>query len=253
VLWLEWTSIYFSDKEVVFAVAKDVTERKQKEKEAEAEFHKLKKLATHFKSSIEKDRRYLTYELHEELAQLVFGLKMDVTMLGRYANNLPETSRTTIEHATVVSDMLIKTLQRISFSISPIMLDDFGLNTTLKWLCEEFSIINGIPCTFKSHIDEEVLTHEIKMDFFRICQESLTNIIEHAKAQNAAVSIKNIKDKIQLSIKDDGVGFDVLQQNETPGLISMRERTASINGQLTVKSKPGKGTTICVTISKRSD
>lgn len=253
VLWLEWTSIYFSDKEVVFAIAKDITERKEKEKEVEAEFKKLKNLAVHFKSNIEKDRKYLTYELHEELAQLVFGLKIDVETIAGHTPNLPESAKSAIEHASVISGMLIKTLQRISFSISPTMLDDFGLNATLEWLCEEFSIINGIPCSFQSNINEESLTQEMKIDFFRICQESLTNIVEHAEAGNAKISIENIDDKIQLTIQDDGIGFDIQQQNETPGLISMRERAASINGQLTVQSEPGKGTLIYVTIAKQSD
>src|SRR4051812_25610506 len=81
VIWLEWTSIYIEDKNVVFALAKDVTVRKQMEKEVEEQYKKFKDLAGHFKSSIEKDRKYLAAELHEELAQLASAVKVDVDWL----------------------------------------------------------------------------------------------------------------------------------------------------------------------------
>ena len=251
IVWLEWTSIYFSDSEIVFAIAKDVTERKQIEKEVEEKFKKFKGLATHFKSSIEKDRKYLAYALHEELAQLVAAAKMDIDWI---ANNLPglsKSSKVRIDHAVVISNLLIKTIQRISFSISPNMLDDFGLNATLEWLCKEFSILNEIPCDFESAYDEESLTNEMKIDFFRICQESLTNVISHAQAVNVKIRIEEVEDNIQLTITDDGKGFDMDQQKETPGFVSMRERAASINGQLTVQSETGGGTRVCVTVAKQ--
>lgn len=69
IIWLEWTSIYLTNKEVVFAIAKDITRKKEQEKKLEEKYKKFKSLATHFKNSIEKDKRYLAIELHEELAQ----------------------------------------------------------------------------------------------------------------------------------------------------------------------------------------
>jgi PAS domain S-box-containing protein len=251
IVWLEWTSVYFSESEIVFAIAKDVTERKQIEKEVEEKYRKFKSLATHFKSSIEKDRKYLAYELHEELAQLVAAVKMDIDWIANDMPDLPESSKSRIDHALVVSKLLIKTIQRISFSISPNMLDNFGLKVTLEWLCKEFSILNEIPCYFESAYDEESLTHEMKIDFFRICQESLTNIINHAQASNVKIRIEDVDDKIQLTIIDDGKGFDIDQQKQTSGLISMRERAASINGQLNIQSEIGVGTRVCVTIAKQ--
>src|SRR5687768_3861580 len=78
IVWLEWTSIYIPDKEIVFAIAKDITKRKLQEKEIEDKYKKFKSLATHFKKSIEEDRKYLAVELHEELAQLASVVKMDI-------------------------------------------------------------------------------------------------------------------------------------------------------------------------------
>lgn len=251
VLWLEWTSIYFADNETVFAVAKDISKRKQLEKEADEKYKKFKNLATYFKSSIEKDRKYLTYELHEELAQLVAVVKMDIDLVACCETDMAEASKKRIEHALGISNLLIKTLQRISFTISPYMLEELGLNATLEWLCREFSILNGIPCSFKSGYDVESLTPEIKTDFFRICQESLSNVIDHAKASGVKIGIDEKDDKIRLTIVDDGEGFDITQQKKTPGLTSMRERADSINGELTIFSETGVGTTVCFTIAKQ--
>ncbi len=250
IIWLEWTSIYFSDEEVVLAIAKDISAKKQIEKEVEEKYTKFKSLATHFKSSIESDRKYLANELHEELAQLVSVLKLDVDWIGENMPRIEAPLKNRIEHALVISDLLVKTIRRISFSISPGMLEDIGLNATLKWHCREFSILNGIPCRFETAYDEESLTNEIKTDFFRICQESLTNVMYHAVASSVQISIEDADDKIILTIIDDGKGFDVDKQLQTPGLTRIRERAASINGQLTIQSGPGAGTKICVEVIK---
>lgn len=249
-VWLEWTSIYFTDKEIVFAIAKDVTERKKIEKEVEEKYQKYKGLATHFKNKIESEKKYFAYELHEELAQLVAAVKMDVDWIANNEPQISASSKTMIEHALAVSKVLIKAIQKISFSISPNMLNDFGLNVTMEWLCKEFSILNEIPCTFESAYDENALTAEMKIDFFRICQESLTNVIDHAMASNVKVRIEESDEIITLCIIDDGKGFDTAHQRETPGLINMRQHAASINGRLTIQSEVGSGTRICVAIQK---
>jgi PAS domain S-box-containing protein len=250
IIWLEWTSIYFADSELVFAIAKDVTERKLIEKEVDEKYNKFKSLATHFKKRIEKDKKSFAYELHEELAQLVSVIKMDIDWIANNMTHTPEPFKNRIEHASAVSRMLIKSIQRISFSISPGMMDDLGFNTTLEWLCNEFALLNGFPCKFENHCNENNLTPELKTDIFRICQESLTNVTYHAQANNVAIFLRELDNKIVLTITDDGKGFDVNQHKETPGFINMHERAASINGLLTVESKIGKGTKISFSVDK---
>jgi PAS domain S-box-containing protein len=249
-VWLEWTSIYSKENEIVFAIAKDVSERKLTEKEIEDNYNKFKGLATHFKKRIEKDKKYFAYELHEELAQLVAVIKMDIEWIANNSTHSPQNVKNRIEHASAVARMLIKSIQRVSFSISPGMLDDLGFNATMEWLCNEFSILNGIPCAFENTVDEEGLSHEIKIDLFRICQEALMNVIDHAQATTVNISISSQHDKIQLAIADNGQGFDISQQKETPGIKNMYERAASINGFLTVDSSIGQGTSISFTVDK---
>lgn len=250
IIWLEWTSIYLTNKEVVFAIAKDITRKKEQEKKLEEKYKKFKSLATHFKNSIEKDKRYLAIELHEELAQLASVVKMDIDWLSTNLPSISESSKSRIEHALMASNLLINTIRRISFSISPNMLDDLGLNEVLKWLCREFSILSGIPCLYEGAYKEDDLTHEVQLDFFRICQEALSNVLYHAQAKNVTISLKEAGDTIQLTIKDDGRGFKMNKKKHTSGLTNMQERSASINGRLQVESKIGKGTKICVSVPK---
>ncbi|MEO6313523.1 MAG: PAS domain S-box protein [Chitinophagaceae bacterium] len=250
IVWLEWTSVYSVDKELVFAIAKDITLRKEIEKDIEDKYRKFKSLATHFKTSIEKDRKYLAVELHEELAQLAAVVKLDVDWVNTHENDLSPVSKKRIEHALAVSDLLMTTIRRISFSISPTMLDDIGLNETLQWHCNEFAILNGIPCLFESKYNEADLVQEMQLDFFRICQESLNNVMDHAQASLVKISIVEDDGKIYLSIDDDGTGFDDAQHKQTPGLSNMRELAASINASFSVQTAPGLGTKIQLAIVK---
>jgi PAS domain S-box-containing protein len=252
IVWLHWTSIYLPDKEVVFAIAKDVTERKQVEKEIEEKYQKFKGLATHFKSSIEKDKKNFAFELHEDLAQLVAVIKMDIDWVNANTPGLSALPKSKMEHAAALLGLCINKIRRISFTISPYMLDMLGLDKTLQSLCNEFVFLHNIPCLFESVYDEADLTHEIKLDFFRICQESLSNVALHAHANSVKIRIEDIDDEVRLCIIDDGKGFDTKLQKQTSGLTGMRERAISINGQLTIESETGKGTRICVTIAKQS-
>lgn len=251
IVWLDWTSVYFEEKQVVFAIAKDVTERKQIEKEVEEKYSKLKSLATHFKSSLEKDRKYVAMELHEELAQLATVVKLDIGWMQENGADLSATFKNKMNHAMEVSELLINAIRRISFSISPQMLEELGLDETMKWLCKEFSILNGIHCKYEVDYNETDLTHEVKLDFFRICQQSLSNVMFHAQANSVKVSIKNGKGKTRLAIVDDGKGFNVDEQMQNSGLSSIRDRVASINGELSIKSKPGKGTSVSVAVENK--
>jgi PAS domain S-box-containing protein len=252
IVWLEWTSIYLPDKELVLAIAKDVTKSKQTEKEIEEKYYKFKSLATHFKASMENSRKYLATELHEELAQLAAVVKMDIDFVKNTELSFSEQTNKRLEHALAVSNVLINAIRRISFSINPGMLNDVGLNATLEWQCKEFSILNGIPCSFKATYDEKYLTQEMKLDFFRICQEALINVMEHAEAKTVSIHIEEIGDDICLSIVDDGKGFDNKEQAKTFGLTTMQKRIASINGKIDIESKPGKGTKISVWVAKQT-
>ncbi|MDB5202738.1 MAG: domain S-box-containing protein [Ferruginibacter sp.] len=244
VIWLEWTSIYVPDKEIVFAIAKDITSRKLIDLETEQKYLKFKNLATHFKTKIEKDRKYFAVELHEELAQLAAVIKQDMDWLGSNTPELNGFAKERVTHAVTVSGMMITTIRRIAFSVSPNILSDLGLNETLVWMCDEFSAINHIPCEFEAAYDEQRVSPEIRMDFFRICQEAMNNIIRHAAAKRVNVCIREDNSFVYLVISDDGKGFDVLSTPAGSGITGMQELASSVNGVLEIHSIPGEGTIV---------
>jgi PAS domain S-box-containing protein len=251
IVWLEWTSIYSSDKEIVFAIAKDITARKAIEKDIADKYSQFRSLATHFKAIIEKERKYLAVELHEELAQLASVVKLDVDWVNTNETCLSGLAKLRMEHAVAVTDLLLTTIRRISFSISPNMLEDLGLAETLRWHCNEFAIVTGIPCHFEAAFTEADLNTEMQLDFFRICQEALNNIMDHAQASEANIQLTQDANTVTLLIRDNGVGFETVPQKQTPGLDTIRSLSASINAALDIQSNPGSGTTIKITVAKQ--
>jgi len=250
VVWLEWTSIFLESNEIVFAIAKDITERKRIEAEAEEKYIQIKSLASHFKSHIEEDRKYFAYELHDELAQIAAAVKMNIFWIKENEQELSDATRKKVNDVIEMTELLIQSIQRISFSLRPNMLDDLGLHAIVEWQCKEFTILNRIPCSFIGNFREEDLSKEMKIDFFRIIQEALSNVMNHAEAGSVNIRIDNMADKIYLSIVDDGKGFDVNREMKPAGLLKMKQRSVSINGRLTIKSEPGKGTTVSVEVVK---
>lgn len=244
IVWLQWTSVYVPDKEVVFAIAKDVTDQKRAEEIREEAHRKFKSLAAHFKTSIEKDKKFLATTLHEELAQLAAVARIDIDWLHSNLTDLSSDTSDRIAHALSVTDILINALRRLSYSISPNMVEDLGLQETLQWICKEFADNHGITCTFSSNYKLDNLSSEVQLDLFRICQESLQNVARHAMASAVAVIIKLEGEELCLSIADNGKGFDTRQVSLGNGLTNMRERSISINGNFSVTSHPGKGTTV---------
>lgn len=251
-IWLEWTSVFLPGKKIVFAIAKDITETKRKEKEIEEKYQAYKNMATHFKSRAEENRKYLAHELHEEVAQLAATVKMHIAGINHQQPGLPETVKERLEKTLSLSDRLVRTIRRISFSVSPNMLDDLGFNSTLEWECKEFEALTGIRCRFISECLEEELPREIKIDFYRICQEALSNVMEHAQAKTVHIMLRSSGDIILLSISDDGKGFHVDQHLSSPGLLNMKQLAASINGRININSGVGNGTMITVIIKKNS-
>ena len=250
IIWLHWTSIYLQDKKVVFALAKDVTQKKTIEKETEENYKKFKGLAIHFKNNIEKAKKYFAFELHEELAQLASVIKMDIDGVLNSLPDLTDTAKGRLDNAYAASQLLVDKIRKLSFTISPNTLDDLGLDETIKWLCKDFTKVNNIPCVFKNKYDEDDLTKEVKLDFFRICQESLNNVMQHSQATIVTVTIEDANNEICLSIIDDGKGFEPGNEKSNSGLINIRELASSINGKLNIESNTGKGTKVCVTIEK---
>ena len=246
ILWFEWTSVYLPEKEVVFAVARDISKKKKLELAAEEKCRQLTELTLHFKTSLEQSMKSVAEQIHDEIAQLVSVVKLDIDWITAHGPRLDEISKGRMRHALDASETLINTMRRLSFSIRPHMLDDFGLNETISLHCAELSLLTGVVCSLESSYTESELSPEMRVDFFRICQELLANVIQHASANKARVVIKNINEQVRLSVIDDGKGFNPDTMVIGKGLLHIKSRVASFNGQLIINSRTDAGTNISV-------
>ncbi len=249
IVWLEWTSIYIPEKELVFAIAKDITVRKQTEIEIEQNYEKYKTLTTHFKQHVEKDRKYFATELHEELAQLATAIKMNLEWLAEQQQPDDITQRQ-MKNALAASALLINKIRKLSYSINPSQINELGLDAVLRSVCLEFSEQSGIPCSYKSSFEETDLDYDVKLDLLRICQEALLNVMHHAQATQVKIKLEEKKNKIELSVTDNGKGFKH-QEKQSFGLRTMQGRADSINGKLHIESEQRKGTRVSVSVDAK--
>jgi signal transduction histidine kinase len=153
-------------------------------------------------------------------------------------------------HASDITKLIINSSRRIASSLRPSMIDELSLPTSLEWQCRRFSSMQGIPCQFMHEQvgDDTELPVEIKTALFRICQDALMNIAQHANATAVTVLSRQVSKMMTVVISDNGIGFINGQNEKQYGLIGMRERAHSFNGELTIHSELGKGTKISVTI-----
>ena len=249
-VWLQWTSIYIPEREIVFAIAKDVTKKKQSEIEIEENFKKYKELASHFKRHVEKDRRFFASELHEELAQLATVVKMNFAAISAQRDRFDDTLKKRIEDGLEASQILIDKIRKLSYSMNPARIEEIGLDAALRSLSNDFLSTTGIKCIYKSSFEEEEIDSEIKLDLFRICQEALLNVMQHAQATRVNITLKQKKKKLELTVKDNGKGFEQ-QTLQSFGLKDIRGRAASIDGELIIESKKSKGTRLSIIVNTR--
>ena len=210
----------------------------------------LKKLSNYLKNVREDERKYISREIHDQLGQLASAIKIETDWLNINLTGLEPNARSRIKSILSTVTIMISTIRNIAMALRPSIIEELGLNASLRWQCQEFQRINGVTCDFEQSLRDEGIGDEVRTELFRICQECLTNIMRHANAERVRVSVTDLGDKVALQIADDGKGFDTRQKTTHLGLVGLRERAHSINGELNISSEPGKGTTISVFVPK---
>ncbi len=203
---------------------------------------RLKALSRRLVEVQEAERRYIARELHDEIGQLLTGLKLTLDMCARLpadevAGNLDE--------ARDVVNELITHGRELSLVLRPTMLDDLGLLHALLWHLERYTTQTGIQVNF-NHIGlERRFASAVETAAYRIVQEALTNVARHANVNEVVVRLWAAQDMLGIQIEDHGAGFEpeiVLAANASSGLSGMQERAVLLGGHLTVESTPGSGT-----------
>jgi len=141
-------------------------------------------------------------------------------------------------------------MRRLVADLRPVVLDG-GVGVALEWLAAEFSRDTGVPSEVAIDPGCRELTPEVTIVVFRIAQEALNNVRRHAQAHRVTLALQPMGERWQLSIVDDGAGFDPGQRRNGYGLLGMEERANLVGGSLEVRSLPGEGTEVRLTIGAR--
>ncbi len=239
----------FSIAEDTFYVqAIDVTNETIAKKELEQSHEQLRFIAGSLQTEIEKERKYISREIHDELGQQITSIKMQIASLWKKTKEVKYTN----EYENILESInnSVQTVRNISTKLRPSILDDFGLIAALEWLIKEFSKNTQAKISYTFNIKETEISKESQLHFFRILQESLTNINRHSKATKVSILLGNINNLICLKIKDNGIGFDTSKLTDTLGIKLMKERILSIDGTFEIKSILNRGSSIKICIPR---
>jgi PAS domain S-box-containing protein len=235
-------------------ILRDVTERVRAEEDLRRSREELRELALNAHSVREQEKSRVARELHDELAQALTALKMDITWIrGHVPGNDGPVSRKLADIETLL-DGTVAATRRISADLRPLMLDDLGLIPAAEWLVQKFTERTGIRCELSIGVDDLELQDPQASAVFRILQESLTNAARHAQASRVEVTIDRSDGVVALMVRDNGRGFSP-QQPRKPGsygLMGLRERAYLLGGEVSIASEPDRGTTIEVRIPLES-
>jgi signal transduction histidine kinase len=198
----------------------------------------------------ELERRRLSRELHDETAQTLTSVLLGLQAIAE----APEADRVAAETERLreLVTQALRDVRRLAVELRPKALDDFGLVPALKRLGSGFSEQTGIRVEVESYLDEDRLPSEIETALYRIVQESLTNVVKHARAGSVSVLVTRKSGSVIAVIEDDGRGFDAgAGRDEGLGLVGMEERVALLDGRLQIESREGAGTTIVAEVPLR--
>ena len=229
-------------------------ERKLAEEQLASSLEQLRALAAHLQSVREEERTRIAREIHDELGQILTGLKIDLSWLDAElaAGDLttPRLPREKVKSMSNLIDTTIQVVRKIATELRPGILDDLGLAAALEWQAQEFQTRTGIRCEFTSTLEEIDLDAGRSTAVFRIFQETLTNVARHAHATGVRISVKEQGSQLLLEVRDDGRGITdhELANPRSLGLLGMRERALLFGGEVKIGGVLGNGTTVTVSV-----
>ena len=231
-------------------LAKEMTrELRESEARLQKSNETLRRLAEHAESIKEFERKRIAREIHDDLGQNLLALRIEADLLAARTEKHHPRLHARVRLTRDQIDMTIKSVRQIINDLRPNVLD-LGLHAAVDWQITEFRRRTGIECEFVENSQDILVDDRSATALFRILQESLTNVLRHARASYVRVELHVEPGWVSMSVSDDGIGLPEAGRNKPGsfGLVGVEERVKILNGAFSASSTPGKGTTIQVSI-----
>jgi signal transduction histidine kinase len=200
---------------------------------------RLRLLASHLEHSLESERARIARDMHDHAGQLLTALRMEVRLLREARGDAIAAS---VDRADALIEQTFEALRELIAKLRPRVLDEQGLAPAIEWLTQQVEEASGLPVRCETALPSGVLDEQVELALFRFVQEALNNVVKHASAQQVRIDLRLDGGAVEVSVVDDGVGFDPLHVGtESFGLFGLRERVEALAGQLRLSSAPGEG------------
>ena len=228
---------------------KMLDEGKRAEEKLRISRERLRNFSGRLQTLLEEERTRISREIHDELGQSLTALKLDLSLVRRkiLSGGLAEESGKVHEVELAVS-RIIRTVRKIATDLRPGILDELGVAAAIKWMAKNFQKRTGISCKVAGQGADRISDPVLSTAIFRIVQEALTNVMRHAAASQANVSLEKTGDSLIVEVRDNGIGFKEgkVIDPKSLGLIGIRERVLLLGGEALISGKPGEGTLVRV-------
>ena len=234
----------------------DVTAKKEAEEQVELSRRQMRALSARLESLREEERTRISREIHDELGQMLTGLKMDLRWVenrlakldGAVADLNPVVDK--VVGASELADQTLNRVQNIAAELRPGVLDNLGLAMAIKYEAKRFEDRTGIRCKVNLPESPPDMKAEVETAIFRILQEALTNVTRHSQATEAQIDFCLQGDDVFLELRDNGKGIsaDALANPRSIGLVGMRERALLLGGEIKFESLSSGGTLVTLRI-----
>jgi signal transduction histidine kinase len=227
-------------------------DRKQAEEALRRAHERLQTLFQQLMHVQEQERRQLARDLHDEIGQALTAVKMNLQTLQRSGGSAASASP--LDDSLTIIDGIMHHVRDLALDLRPSLLDDLGLVSAVRWYVSRQAERAGWTADVAAEESLSRLPPDLAIACYRLVQEAVTNAMRHAKASHISVSLQRQDDDLDIRIRDDGTGFDVLavqsrvSQRQSLGLLGMEERVRLLDGRLVIDSHPGKGTEVRVRI-----
>ncbi len=229
-------------------LTREVTVRRQAEAERIRYQERLRSLAAELSLAEQRERRHLASALHDNLGQLLAFASIKLHSLEH--SPTPAAASDEVAHLRRLIEQAQAYTSSLTFELSPPILYDLGFEAAVEWLADLFQREHGLSVRVEDDALPKRLEDDVRATLFQAVRELLTNVVKHARASSARVSLARGEGEIRVEVEDDGVGFDpsAPERHERRGsgfgLFSLRERLSYIGGSLQLDSRPGEGTRV---------